>query len=67
MYHESAPYPHGNSRITILEKKLKFKEEECNQLWRDYEDALRKIEDLEAYRGIKPDKNDLLNSMIIES
>ena len=34
---------HRSSRITILEKKLSFKEQECGQLWIDLEEALKKV------------------------
>ena len=55
-----------NSRITILQKKLQFKQQECDQLWLDYEDALRRISQLENEGGEKIGRNDLLSEIDTE-
>jgi hypothetical protein len=47
--------------VTILEKKLSFKEIECQQLWLDYEEALQRISDLENCSN-KADSSNLLSS-----
>jgi hypothetical protein len=46
---------------SILEKKLAYKEEECKNLWKDYELALEKIDHLES--RAKDESSYILNYM----
>ena len=64
MFEDNLSSHSRKSRIAVLQKKLKFKEQECDQLWIDYEEALRRVSQLEEGGGEKIGKNDLLSSIM---